>query len=149
MIGRIRQRRPLVSTTALFTIGIGVVGADAPGRCELPLAGQFDALGHGFIDVDVPADGLLVVEADQVIAVGGNTHLCRYFRGPGVVAVVTAGGLDLVLELVMEQRQVGIEVGQVVIVDAEFGIGADLRVEVGIAHGGLFALVGNAVQSRV
>src|SRR5690606_8346666 len=142
MIGRIRQRRPLVSTTALFTIGIGVVGADAPGRCELPFAGQLNALGHGFIDVDVPAYVLLTVEADQVIAVSWEWTLHGIVARSGIVAVVTGSTLDLVLELVVERRQVGIEVGQVVIVDAEFGIGADLRVEVGIAHGGLFALVG-------
>src|SRR5690554_8084583 len=147
MIGRIRQRRPLVSTTALFTIGIGVVGADAPGRCELPFAGQLNALGHGFIDVDVPAYVLLTVEADQVIAVSWEWTLHGIVARSVIVAVVTGSTLDLVLELVVEHRQVGVEAGQIVVVEAHLGIGGDFRIQIRVAYGGGGALTADAVQA--
>src|SRR5690606_16701561 len=47
MLRRVGQRSALVDTALLFAVAIGVVAAQAPARCKLPAAGQFQTLGNG------------------------------------------------------------------------------------------------------
>src|SRR5690606_29797560 len=100
-----------------------------------------------FIDVDVASDILLDVEADKVIAVSGGRRLRGIVAGSVIVAVVTGSTLDLVLELVVEHRQVAVEAGQIVVVEAHLGIGGDLRIQIRGAYGGGGALTADAVQA--
>src|SRR5690606_29007979 len=130
VLRRVGQGFALVFATLLLAVRIGVVGAQRPGGGEGPAGGKFQALGDGFIDVDLL----------RIAAVGNS-------RAPGDLDRVAAG--DLVLELVVEQRGVGVETSQVVEVHAEFGAGGGFRLEVGVADGDDLTLSGRTVYAGV
>lgn len=104
VFGRVGQRLSLVIATLLLAVGVGVVGAQFPGWCELPAASQLQATGYRFVDVDLLRAGAVVVARAQWV---GDR--------------VAAG--DLVLELVVEQRGVGAEAGQTVEIGTDLGTG--------------------------
>src|SRR5690606_25544678 len=128
MLRRVGQRSALVDTALLFAVAIGVVAAQAPARCKLPAAGQFQTLGNGFVDVDA----LCKVFLSEAAAKADATGLVR------VGCVKTVGQwravVDLVFELVVEQGGVGIEASIVVVVHAEFGVSGDFWIKIRAAN---------------
>src|SRR5690606_29512142 len=130
MLGSLGQFVAFVLPTFLLAIGVGVIAAQCPAWGEPPTGGKLQALGDCFIDVDLRRTGAIGVAGAKRI---GNR------RATG----------DLVIKLVVEQGGVGVEANKVVVVDAEFGAGADFRLQVRIADADGGTLTANAVDSVV
>src|SRR5690606_34677507 len=104
------------------------------GKAGRDLAAARDRLVH------VDALGELVHQRPVAIV-----HTLRAVGAAGEAAIRQARtGGDLVLELVIEEREGGREAGEVVIAQAELVSGARFRLQSGTADGGPGALAGEA-----